>query len=64
MLHLLYFEFVLPWVTLKKNHQAVRIVLFLSSLFLYLVVFALGLYLWLELGQLLQVYHPFPGQVR
>lgn len=52
----LYFEFVLPFVTSRKNYRVVTIVL---SVAVHLLVLATGLYAWWSLGMLLDVYVPF-----
>ena len=54
-LNLLYFEYALPFIFTQKNNRAVAIVI---SVILHLVVLAVGLFAWRELGALLHVYQP------
>ncbi len=55
-LNLLYFEYVLPFVTSRNNYRVLAIV---SSIIVHLVLLALGLFAWRSLGSLLGIYHSF-----
>lgn len=55
-LNLLYFEYALPFVTSRKDNRVIAI---LSSLIVYLVVLAIGLYAWRSLGIFAGIYNPF-----
>lgn len=52
----LYFEFVLPYVTSLKSYRVPAIIV---SVVLHLLVLAIGLYGWWELGILVGAYEPF-----
>jgi two-component system, LytTR family, sensor kinase len=54
-LNLLYFEYALPFATSGKINRVIAIV---SSIVVHLVVFALGLYCWRNLGILAGIYNP------
>ncbi len=54
-LNLSYFEIALPLITSGKTNRAIAI---LSSVIAHLIVFAIGLYAWRNLGTLLNIYHP------
>lgn len=54
-INLLYFEYVLPYVTSQKSYRLISIV---SSVIIHLVVFATGLYAWRKLGVILNIYEP------
>jgi two-component system LytT family sensor kinase len=55
-LNLLYFEYVLPFVTSIKTNRAVAVVF---SIVVHLIVFAIGLYAWRLAGEMLTIYDPF-----
>lgn len=59
VLNVLYFELVLPWVTSGRSNRTITVLLFLSSLIIYIIVFAVGLYAWLNFGMLINIYDPF-----
>jgi two-component system, LytTR family, sensor kinase len=54
--NLLYFEYVLPFVTSKR---IARIISIPASIVLHLAVFMAGLYAWRALGIMLNIYNPF-----
>lgn len=59
--NMVYFEYALPFVTSGKIHRAITIPL---SIIAQLIVLALGLYAWRNLGFLLHIYstlHPLSG---
>jgi two-component system, LytTR family, sensor kinase len=55
-INILYFEYVLPFVTSRKQYRFITI---LSSLIAHLIVFMIGLYMWRAVGMLLNIYVPF-----
>jgi two-component system, LytTR family, sensor kinase len=55
-LNLLYFEYVLPFVTSRKSNRVVAIV---SSIALHLSILAIGLYVWRGLGTFIGIYDSF-----
>lgn len=54
-INMLYFEYVLPFVTSRKNYRLITIV---SSVLIHLIIFAIALYAWRKLGTLINVYEP------
>jgi len=55
-INLLYFEYALPFVTSGKVNRTIATPL---SIIAHLVVLALGLYAWRNLGVFLEIYNPF-----
>lgn len=55
-INLLYFEYILPFVTSGKINRTIAIPL---SIVIHLVVLAFGLYAWRSLGIFLSIYNPF-----
>jgi hypothetical protein len=55
-LNLLYFEYVLPFVTSRKTN---RVIIIVASIVAHLIVLVVGLYAWRKLGIVAGVYHPF-----
>jgi two-component system LytT family sensor kinase len=55
-INILYFEYVLPFVTSVKNNKLILVV---SSIAIHLVVFAIGLFAWWMLGMVMNIYVPF-----
>lgn len=55
-INMVYFEYVLPYVTSRKTARVISI---LISILLHLMVFVAGLYLWRTLGSLIHIYNPF-----
>jgi two-component system, LytTR family, sensor kinase len=53
--NMLYFEYVLPYVTSRKAYRLITIV---SSVVVHLIVFGIGLYAWRALGTIMNIYEP------
>ncbi|MEO6454621.1 MAG: sensor histidine kinase [Ginsengibacter sp.] len=58
-LNFLYFELILQFVTSARTNRTITVLLFLSSLIIYLIIFAAGIYAWQQFGILINIYNPF-----
>ena len=59
VLNYIFFEYIVPFIIRKRKYIIYNILLFFPILFLCCILWSYGLYLWRNLGIVLQVYTPF-----